>query len=152
MKTFYKKGFTAIEIVVVVAIMLILLGIVSFSFSGLKKSQALKDSVVNTLSSLDKSKSESFASVSSSVYGVHFQTDKIVIFKGTSYSSQSSSNENVSMTSPASITSINLSGGGSDLYFNRLTGVPSKTGTIIITSGTLTKTITISATGGISTN
>ncbi len=153
---FYKKGFTGgftlMELVVGISILIIIMAFAVFSFSGIKNSQALKNSAQDTVSSINKARAESFASVSSSAYGVHFQSDKVVVFKGTAYSVGNSSNETVNILSPATISSISLSGGGSDVYFNRLTGVPSKTGTVVVTAGTKTKTITISALGGVSAN
>ncbi len=155
MHSFYKKGFSAIEILIVVAILGIILAVVSFSFSGLKNSQALKNAVGDVVSSVDKARSMAFASVSSSEYGVHFQSNKIVIFTGTTYNSTSSTNETINIISPATISNVTLagvSGTSGNLFFNKLTGVPSKIGTVTITVASSSKVITISATGGISVN
>ncbi len=90
---------------------------------------------------------KALSSVSSSEYGVHFESGKIVIFKGTAYSSSDSNNEDVPVSSGASISSINLTGGAVDLYFDRLSGAPNKTGNITISISSISKIITISATG-----
>ncbi|KKR74818.1 MAG: Tfp pilus assembly protein, major pilin PilA [Candidatus Nomurabacteria bacterium GW2011_GWA1_40_8] len=52
-----------------------------------------------------------------------------------------------SIDSPATISAITLGGGGSDIYFNRLSGSPSVTGTVTLSTTNYSKIITISATG-----
>ncbi len=121
-------------------------------FSKMRERQVLKNGVGEILSSLSKARSRTLASVNSYSYGVHFQSDKVIIFRGTSFSSGDANNETINILTPASITGINLSGGGADIYFNRLSGVPNVTGNVVISSTNFTKTITISATGIASVN
>ncbi|MEI7809930.1 MAG: prepilin-type N-terminal cleavage/methylation domain-containing protein [bacterium] len=150
MKNFYKKGFTIVEMLIVIVIIGILVAIVLPSFSAMRQNQALKNTVSDVVSSLDKARSQTLASLNSSEYGVHFQSNKIVIFKGTSYSANDANNTSINVTSPATLSSISLTGGASDIYFARLSGTPNVTGTIVVSvssNQSLTKTITISATG-----
>ncbi len=150
-----KRGVTLIEMIIVLAIMGVIFGIAFHYFSGFKNSQAVRNAGQDILSSLSKARSYAFASVSSSGYGVHFEASKVVIFKGTSYSSGALTNEMISVISPATISNVTLnsiSGTSGELYFNRLTGVPSKTGTVRITAGGVTKTVTISSAGAGSIN
>ncbi len=147
-----KKGFTMIEILIVLAIIAIMIAVVLPSFSQMRKNEVLKSAVEDVASAINKAKSQSQSSIDSSEYGVHFETNQAVIFSGTAYSAVAASNQRVAITSPASITSITLSGGGSDIYFDRLSGEPNKTGTITISNGLTSKIITISATGSASTN
>ena len=155
MKYIYKKGFSIVETIVVVAVLVLIISVVLYSLSTLKKSQAMKNAVGDVLSSIDKARSMSFASVNSTTYGVHFQSDKVVVFSGSTYSSSASDNDDINITSPASITNVtlnSLSGTSGDIYFTRLLGVPSKTGSVTITVGTNTKFITIATTGNASVN
>ena len=99
---------------------------------------------------LKKASSQTLASIDSSQYGVHFGTNTVIMFKGTSYPSDS--DEIITLTSPASISNVSLSGGGSAVYFERLTGKPNKTGTVTISISGASKIITIGATGSISSN
>ncbi len=146
----FKRGFTLIEIMVVLGIMVLIIAVVLPAFSKMRDNQLLKSTTADVFSSLNKAKSQTLSSVSSSEYGVHFESDKIVIFKGTTYSSSDPNNEIVLITSPASISSISLTGGAVDLYFNRLTGAPNKTGSITVAVSSLSKAVTISGTGAIS--
>jgi type IV fimbrial biogenesis protein FimT len=142
-----NKGVTVLEALVVVAILAILLAFVLPSFKTTRDRELLKSVSSDVVSSLDKARSQTLSSLNSSEYGVHFETDKLVIFKGTTYSSLDVNNEIISIVSPASISSINLTDSAVDVYFNRLSGAPNKTGTITVSVSGISKNITISATG-----
>jgi len=150
MKNFYQKGITLLEVIIVIAIVGILIAVVSPQFSKMKNSQIIKNASSDIVSSLNKAQSQTRASLNSSPYGVHFQSDKIIIFKGINFSANDANNQNINIVSPAIISNIALTGGVTDIYFNRLTGLPSGTGTITVSissDASLTKIITISATG-----
>lgn len=140
------------ELLIIFAVIGILALIVLPQFSKIRENQVLKTGVQDILSSIDKAHSKTLSSLNSSEYGVHFQSDKVIIFKGTVYSDISPYNETINIISPANISNISLSGGGSDVYFSRLLGVPSKTGAVTISSTSYNKIITISATGVASSN
>lgn len=151
----HKKGISVVEILIVVAVIVAILAVVIPQFSQSRENQVLKNAVSDVLSNLDKARSETLASVDSSAYGVHFQSDKVIIFKGTVFSANDANNETTNIVSPASVSNVTLggvSGSTGDLYFNRLSGMPSKTGTITVSSPAFSKTITISATGTASSN
>ena len=155
MNKFYKKGITVLEIVVVVTILGILIVIIFPSFSKMRESQVIKNAVEDVKSVLHSAKSQSLASIDSSEYGVYFQSDKIIIFKGEIFSVESPDNRITEIILPAGISDITLDGVSSstgDLYFKRLSGTPSKTGTVTISTSSISKIITISGTGTISTD
>lgn len=148
----FKKGFTLFEIIIAISILVIMLVVTLPKFSEFRLVQVQNATITDILSSLDKARSDTLNSLDSSSYGVHFETSKVVIFKGTSYSILDANNQDIIFASPASITNISFSGGGSDIYFSRLSGTPNKTGTLTITTGNYSKTITIGATGIFSSN
>lgn len=155
MKKTCNKGYTVIEILIVAVILGAMLAIALPQFSKIKENQVVKSAVDDTLSAIDKAKSQTLSSLNSSEYGVHFQSDKVIIFTGKVFSAGASGNETINITTPASISNVTLggvSGTSGDLYFSRLTGVPSATGTVTISSSSYSKTITISATGVSSSN
>jgi type II secretory pathway pseudopilin PulG len=147
----YNKGISVIEIMIGLVVLGILFAVILPDLSKNRNDQSLKSGIQNILSALDKAKSQTLASLNSSEYGVHFQTDKVVIFKGQTFSSGTATNEDVEI-SPAEISTIFLTGGAADVYFTRLTGAPSATGTVTVTAGSTTKIITIYATGSFSSN
>ena len=143
------------EILVVIAVLGILLAIIIPQFSKMKESQVLKNATSDIMSSLNKAQSRTLASVNSFSYGVHFQSDQIIIFKGIVFSAGSADNETINIVSPATISNVTLGGvsdSSGDVYFNRLSGVPDKTGTITVAVPSFSKVITLSATGGASSN
>lgn len=152
MKQIFKQGITAIELLVVLSVLGIIFSIVLPQFSKIRENQVLKSGVADILSFVDKARFQTLSSLNSSEYGVHFQSDKVVLFKGKVFSDVAVDNETINIVLPATISTITLTGGGVDLYFNRLNGMPSVTGLIIVSSSNFIKTITISATGFASVN
>ena len=153
--SFYRRGITALEVLLVMAVLGILVSIMLPQFSKIKENQVLKNTIGETTSALHDAQSKTLASVDSSSYGVHFQSDKIIIFKGTVFSVDDPNNKTINIISPANISNVTLngvSGASGDVYFNRLSGTPNKTGTITVSISSLSKIITISATGAVSVN
>ena len=150
MKNFHAEGFSIIELLVLIAVTGMIVLIVLPQFAKTRENQVLKDGVQDILSSLDKARTETLSSLNSSEYGVHFQSDKVIIFKGKVFSAGAGGNETINITTPASITNVTfggVSGTSGDVYFNRLSGAPSTTGTITTATPSYSKIITISATG-----
>lgn len=147
-----KKGMTSLELLVVAAVLGIILSVVIPQFSKTRELQVIKSGVQDVLSSIDKARGATLSSLNSSEYGVHLESDKVIIFKGIVFSAGAPDNETISITSPATISTITLTGGAVDVYFNRLSGAPSATGSIVVSSPNFSKTITISATGSASVN
>lgn len=153
MNKFYQKGITALELIIVIAVIGILVSITLPQFSKIKENQVLKNATGDVVSALHNAQSQTLASVGFSEYGVHFQSDKIIIFKGTAFLDGDANNKIINIVTPASISNVTLagiSGTSGDVYFNRLSGVPNKTGTITISISSVLKIITISATGAVS--
>lgn len=151
----FKKGITAVELLVVMAVIGMIVMIVLPQFSKVRENQVLKNAASDILSTVNKARSQTLASVNSSEYGVHFQADKIIIFKGKVFSPADPNNETINLLTPAAISNVTLGGVSrisGDVYFNRLLGAPSTTGTITVSSSSLLKVITISATGVASVN
>ena len=150
---FFQKGITTLELLLVMAILGILVSIMLPQFSKIKENQVLKNTIGDITSTLHNAQSKTLASVDSSSYGVHFQSDKIITFKGTVFSINDANNKTINIITPASISNVTLagqSGASGDVYFNRLSGTPNKTGTITVSISSVSKIITISATGAVS--
>ena len=140
---------------IVVAIIGIMALIVFPQFAKMRENQVLKSASSDIFSAIDKARSKTLSSVDSSEYGVYFESGKLVIFKGTVYSGSDLNNEIINIISPANISNITLagiSGTSGELYFKRLSGSPSKAGTITVAVPSISKIITISATGSASMN
>ena len=104
MKKFYEKGITIVELLVVIAVLGIIFSITLPQFSKIRENQVLKNGVTEILSSISKARSQTLSSLQSSEYGVHFQPDKVIIFKGVVFDVGATNNETIDIISPATIS------------------------------------------------
>jgi len=144
-----NRGFTLIEIIVVLAIGAFLTGFVALSFSKVNEHEVLNTNSDLIVSILNEARSMTLSSVGDTGYGVHFDTDQVVLFRGTSYSSGAATNLPTTLNSRVALRNISF-GGGNNVVFNRLTGATAQSGTlqIYLKSATTTyKTISVSGTG-----
>lgn len=145
-----KKGFTIIEILIVIVVLTIIATIVASAFSRFNNNQSLQSATAQIVSVLDEARSKTLASYDNSVYGVHLQSDKTVLFKGEVFSPSSSDNKDFIFSSKILISDISLSGGENEIIFKRLTGKTDHSGTItlsLISDSSKFKTITIQSSG-----
>jgi prepilin-type N-terminal cleavage/methylation domain-containing protein len=144
-----NKGFTLVEIVIVIAIMAIISTVVIFSFSNINSSSALDKGAMEVLSNLNKARSLTLSSKDSSSYGVRFESSRIILFKSP-YNSASSENIVTDLNSLVTISSVSLSGGVPEATFSRLSGAVTANGNVtlsLVSDPALVKTINIYETG-----
>lgn len=144
------KGFTFIEIVIVLAIIFIILTITMVSLGNFKENQYLKNNVNESVSLINQARSRTLSSEDFSQYGIHFESNQIVLFKGTSYIVGDSNNIILSLSGFIEISMISLDGGGPDLVFQKLNGKTDQFGSVVFrvkNDFSKTKTIIIKITG-----
>ncbi len=149
-----QNGFTLIELLVSIAIIAILAALTIASFTTLNKQVSIDSTTQNILSVLRRARSQTVASENQSSYGVHFETSKYVLFKGTDYVVGDSSNKEYNL-SDSQITAITLAGNETDVVFDRIRGTTSQNGTIKLelnTDSNRTSTIVIDSSGQVSLN
>lgn len=150
-----EDGFLLIQMILALVIVGILATTIFVSLSSGREKQALANAVEETLSAFSEARSRTIAGENNTQYGVHIGSSSVTIFQGSSYSSGASTNRVVSLDNAVTITSISLSGGGSDVIFSRLTGDTTQYGTLVVKRSSTTagqKTITIGKTGIASSN
>jgi prepilin-type N-terminal cleavage/methylation domain-containing protein len=120
-------GFTLIELIVVMVIVASLFGLIIFNLIGTEKTSevsAASDSLISNLSS-QQTKAMLGAGTSNGVnYGIHFQSDRYVLFQGNSYS-PADSNNFIEMLDEGLVISNILMPAGSNLIFTSATGTVS---------------------------
>jgi type II secretory pathway pseudopilin PulG len=116
------------EFLVVIAIIALVSTVTTSGLLSYKNSTDLSTATQQTYSLLLKARSRTLSSDAHSQYGVHFQSDRVILFKGTSYAAATTTE---SYVFPASVemSSIQLNGGGADIIFKRLTGETNQYGT-----------------------
>jgi len=143
-------GFSLIEMMIVIGIISIVSVIAVFSFSNMNKDQALDKDSLLILSVLGDARSLAMSSKYFSDYGVHFNNDSAVLFKGDSFNQNDSSNSLYYINHLVSISNISLAGGSSNVIFKKVSGETDNSGTIIISlsdDASVNKIITIFPTG-----
>jgi len=145
-----KNGFTALEILMVVAIIGLLSAIILAPFAAFRNSKVLDTASEETLALLSESRGDTLSAKDGYQYGVHFETTKIVLYRGATYSSSDTSNKVVLLDTALEVSSIALTGGVAEVLFEKLNGKTSQSGTVIIrvkSDTTKSRTITIMGTG-----
>ncbi len=152
--TNYSRGFTFIEILVVIAIMALLVGIGS-SMSKFNSEEVLRTQADIVLSTLNEARTLTISSAEASQYGVALQSDSITLFRGTSYNPASSENVITDLHGAVTISNIALTGGGTVIIFERFSGDATYPGSFRISLNENPDrfyTISVSATGLIEKN
>ncbi len=146
---------TLIEIVAVFGIAMILLTMVTVMFSAFRDAQVLNGETSQVVSILDKARAQTLNSKGDSEYGVRVNGDRVILFTGLVFSSSSPSNEEYVLHSAVALGGTTITGGGTDIIFNRLTGETGNYGssTVYLKSDqTKQHTIIVSKTGTITQN
>jgi len=146
----HKKGLTIIELLVVIGIIVILAAIIVSPFSTFRASKILDAGVEDVISLLNQARLNTLSSKGGFQYGVHFESSRIVSFRGATFIEPDVNNKEITLDGALEISEITLNGGGSDIVFDRLTGKTNQYGTTTLRiKNTPSKNIaiTIEATG-----
>src|SRR3989338_6771694 len=128
------RGFSLVEVIVVLAILAIISAIGVTSLSNLNKSEALTVEAEKVISLITKARSLTLAAKDGSVYGVHFEERKAVLFTGSTYASGASTNQTQLLNDVVKISAVSLAGGGTKVVFKKLTGSTAQFGTVTVAS------------------
>lgn len=143
-----QRGFSLIELLVVIAIMGILLSIVWVGFREYVTWQQSRATMVSVHDAITQTRFDTTASRQGERYGIYVGTSTLEIFSGELPAPGDPANTIFPYTDRFRATS-SLSDGDWYTVFQRLTAIPSATGTITLTdprAGT-SRTITIHGTG-----
>lgn len=140
------RGYSLSELLVVIAIFGVL-GVISVSTFLSWRTQSSVDSTATLVRSvLETARTQSVQTYEGNNYGVHLLTDRVVLFVGSSYSSNDASNTVTTLPLDVVITSPT----STSVVFSKFTGESSLVGDILLTStrdASTTKRITIDQTG-----
>lgn len=144
-----KRGFSLIELLIVLAIGVAITGITYVSFNNYGGNQTLEKQTDVVQSYIEKARLQAINSKNFSPFGIKFASSSVTLFQGTGYSASSASNTVYTFSPKLQISSINLAGNVSEMYFSNVTGEPSATGTITLklNNSSSTKVISIFGTG-----
>ena len=126
-----SKGFSILEIVIVISVAGVLLALIvnSYQVAQLRKNQ---DEIIESIiSSLDEQKTLTQAGKESQNFGIKFNETDFILFKGTTFSSNSGQNKIIALNSQFEITET-LSNVDNVIYFSKLLGDVNESATITI--------------------
>lgn len=148
-----RAGFTLIEIVMALAIIMIVGGIILGPLSQFRTQKTLDAAVEEVFAAFSRAHIDTISSLHDMQYGVHFDADQVVYFEGTTYIPGALTNSAYQLNSAIEIGSMSLSPSGSDVVFERLTGGTSNFGTLEVrakNNPAMKAVVTVNATGAIS--
>jgi len=155
-----KKGFTLIEIILVVAIFSLLIGFVTINLLRPQNKASVDTLSTQLIADIKQQQlkalvGDSEGESSAQQFGVYFESNGYTLFRGSSYSSEESTNFKVEL-SEVSLTNINF--GSAQLVFDKVSGEVanyssgSDSVTISHVSAGFSETITVNRYGVVSTN
>lgn len=138
-------GFTLIEVLLSVAIIVLLAGLSAPIYQSFQTRNDLDIAATTIAQSLRRSRVLSQAVDGDTTWGLYIQSDNIIVFQGTSFAERNTGFDEA-FDLPGSITPT----GASEIIFDKFTGDPQTTGTVTLTSSTNeTRNITINEKGTI---
>lgn len=142
----FKAGFTLVEIVIAMAILVIIAGSGFYAGFGQFQSYSLRTDRDTVVSLLQKARSRAMNNIGQVKHGFSIQGSNYVVFEGSSYATR---NVGADQIIPKS-SLVSLSG-VSEVIFDQLTGdVSTGAGSITLTVAEADQIITINNEGGLS--
>lgn len=145
-----QRGFSLIELIIVISISMILTAISITTFFSVSEQQSLEKDVNYAIALVEKARLQTVNAKDNSQFGVRFASSSVTLFQGTAYVAGSSTNTIFSLSPKVEIASINLSGGTQNTVFEKITGKSNATGTIkfrLKTNQSASTTIVVYKTG-----
>lgn len=125
-----RRGFTALEILVSLAIMALLAAVSIGAFSKVRNAKSLDSAVESASSLIREARSRALASEDGSQFGVYFEASRAVLFKGTVFTEGDPDNKVYELPGVAEIFNVSFS--ASSTVFKKLTGDPQSPGEVSI--------------------
>lgn len=133
-------GFTALELLIVVAVTAILSALVSIPLSLVQTQAGLTAGVSSTVETLRRAQTQAASGYYADKWGVHFSatsgcalpTSRIWLYRSDVFDSASDTVDAVDLQNGTKITALSI-GGGCDVRFLRFAGSTTSTGTVTLT-------------------
>ncbi len=150
----YKRGVTLVELLIALSVMGLISSIILASFSQFRARQTLDSSVEVVLAAFSAAHLDTISSKNDDIYGINLKAGEVIYFKGSPYPGDNAAgNTHYILPVPIEIANISLNGGGSAIFYKRLTGATDNYGSFdvrVIAKPTVKSTVTINQTGATS--
>jgi Tfp pilus assembly protein FimT len=153
-RTPMNRGLTFLELTISVGILAILLVIVVPSFMDFRRNSILSTETQNVITLVNKARLSSMSSKEDTQYGIHFESSKVVLFQGDTYTAGAGTNEELILNTALTLSSVVVNGGGAEVVFQKVTGATNQnaTTTLLVTGGTASTTILVLPSGVVTRN
>lgn len=151
--TVFKKGFTLIEILIVIAIIGILATVLLVPFSEFRSKQILDGQTRLVENLIQESRSKTLASQDDNQFGLYFESGQVTTFTGNDYAPGQAGNAVYTLSDAVRLTPVGFT--DNELYFDKINGKASDVGSIdvyLVSDPTVKKTILVNGSGIISVN
>lgn len=152
--TILVRGFTLIEILVTIGILLILASTAFLGIGPLQRQSDLQNTSQEMVNILRLAQNRTLASEGQSQYGVYFDDTasphRYTLFKGSSYVSRDVAADEIFFIPESVIISSMSVGGGKEVVFDRIVGTTNQSGQVLlqlVADPTKTQTIYIESSG-----
>jgi type II secretory pathway pseudopilin PulG len=124
------RGFTLVEILVILAILVLVIGFVTIGFRNFASFQQYNQAVSEVRFMLETTQQQARSANDDASHGVKFSPSSLISFVGDAYVVGDPQND----TATYSLVTLqyDLTGGADEVIFAKLTGLPSATGTVTI--------------------
>jgi prepilin-type N-terminal cleavage/methylation domain-containing protein len=139
------KGFTLVELLVVFSILVIIVSLTMIGFRNYAGFQQYNQAVNDVVFVLNEARLSARSAKGDEAHGVKVTTDSLTQFVGDAFTSGDP--ENITSSYELVTLTHDLAGGVDEIRFEKLTGLPSATGTITIVGTAFEATTTIEVTG-----
>lgn len=134
-----SKGFTTVELILVMALFGVMASIVVIPLSTLQADNALKDASSGVVEAIRRANTQALSGHFGDSWGMHFSdTDGCALpassyglFRGESFVSATDTTETFDLPATVTISSVSL-GGGCDLKFSRFHGISASAGDVVL--------------------
>ncbi len=141
-----QRGFTLLEVLVVMSIMIALTSISISTYISMRDKQSVQKDADSIVSVLQKAQSMSSNRKNDSAYGVKFASSTVTVFSGSTYDTGNVIST-YTLEKNVKINTIILSSNGTEVDFMKITGNPLANGTVTLGTGSFSKIVTIYGTG-----
>ena len=117
-----SRGFTLLEIIIVIGILGIILAVIVSPFASFRQRSILNTETQEMTTLINKARLSSMSSMNDKQYGIHFEAGKIVLFEGITYTEGVETNEEHLFNTILTLDSITINGGGAETVFQKITG------------------------------
>lgn len=141
-------GFTIIEVIIAVALMLSAVALAVSFTSGTLSRNELDVVALRSADALNEARSSALNGLNDGIFGVHFEVGSFVYFIGDTYSAGAADNVVYDLSDFVAVTDISISGGGSEIIFASVSGAADQNGFVEFADSTgETRTISVNAYG-----